>query len=103
MSSKAKAITGVRQIVNLDDVVAVVADHMWAAKQGLAALAIRWDDGPNGKISTADVVKGLDAASRKPGVVARKRGRRRPGAPPASGRSRPSTRRRSWPTPPWSR
>src|SRR5204863_183883 len=39
--AKAMAIPGVRQIVNLGDVVAVVADHMWAAKQGLAALAIR--------------------------------------------------------------
>jgi isoquinoline 1-oxidoreductase beta subunit len=72
--SKAKAIPGVRQIVRLDDLVAVVGDHMWAAKQGLAALAIRWDDGSNGKISTEDVVQELDAASRKPGVVARKQG-----------------------------
>ena len=38
---------GVRQVVRLDDAVAVVADHMWAAKQGLAALDIRWDEGPN--------------------------------------------------------
>jgi isoquinoline 1-oxidoreductase subunit beta len=72
--SKAKTIPGVRQIVRLDDLVAVVGDHMWAAKQGLAALTIRWDDGPNGKVSTEDVVAGLDAASRKPGVVARKQG-----------------------------
>ena len=72
--SKAKAIAGVRQIVRLDDAVAVVADHMWAAKQGLAALVIRWDDGPNGTVSTADVVRELDAASQQPGVVARKQG-----------------------------
>jgi CO/xanthine dehydrogenase Mo-binding subunit len=72
--SKAKAIKGVHQVVRLDDVVAVVADHMWAAKQGLAALAIRWDDGPNGKVSTADVVQGLAEASQKPGVVGRKDG-----------------------------
>ncbi|HEV2749985.1 MAG TPA: xanthine dehydrogenase family protein molybdopterin-binding subunit [Gemmatimonadales bacterium] len=72
--AKAKAIPGVRQIVNLGDVVAVVADHMWAAKQGLAALAVRWDDGPNAGVSTADVVQGLDAASQQPGVVARKNG-----------------------------
>ena len=71
---KALAIKGVHQVVKLDDVVAVVADHMWAAKQGLAALAIRWDDGPNGKVSTADVVKELEEASRKQGVVARKEG-----------------------------
>src|SRR6267142_161703 len=72
--AKAMAIPGVRQVVNLGDVVAVVADHMWAAKQGLAALAIRWDDGPNGNVTTADIVQGLDEASRKPGVVARKAG-----------------------------
>jgi len=72
--AKAMAIPGVRQIVNLGDVVAVVADHMWAAKQGLAALAIRWDDGPNGGVSTADVVQGLDTASQQPGAVARTQG-----------------------------
>ncbi len=72
--SKAKAIKGVRQVVRLDDVVAVVADHMWAAKQGLAALTIRWDDGPNGKVNTADVVRGLAAASETPGVVERNEG-----------------------------
>jgi isoquinoline 1-oxidoreductase beta subunit len=53
---KALAIKGVHQVVRLDDAVAVVADNMWAAKQGLAALAIRWDDGPNAGVSTADVV-----------------------------------------------
>jgi isoquinoline 1-oxidoreductase subunit beta len=69
---KAKAIKGVHQVVRLGDAVAVVADHMWAAKQGLAALDIRWDEGPNAKLSTADIVQQLEAASQKPGVVARK-------------------------------
>jgi CO/xanthine dehydrogenase Mo-binding subunit len=72
--TRAKAIPGVRQIVRLDDAVAVVADHMWAAKQGLKALEIRWDDGPNGTIGTADVVQGLEEASHKPGVVVRNEG-----------------------------
>src|SRR6185369_4032866 len=71
---KAKAVPGVRQVVRLDDAVAVVADHMWAAKQGLAALAIRWEDGPNAKLSTADVVQGLANASETAGVTARKDG-----------------------------
>jgi isoquinoline 1-oxidoreductase beta subunit len=72
--SKAKAIKGVYQIVRLDNAVAVVADHMWAAKQGLAALAISWDEGPNAKLTTADIVEQLDAASQKEGIVARKGG-----------------------------
>ena len=71
---KARAIKGVRQVVRLDDAVAIVADDMWAAQQGLAALEIRWDDGPNGKIDTADVVRGLAAAAQTSGVVARNEG-----------------------------
>jgi isoquinoline 1-oxidoreductase subunit beta len=71
---KAKAVPGVRQIVQLDDAVAVVADHMWAAKQGSAALDIRWEDGPNAKVSTADVAEGLAQASETAGVTARKDG-----------------------------
>jgi len=72
--SKAKAIPGVRQIVRLDDAVAVVADHMWATKQGLKALEIRWDDGPNATVSTDDVVRALAAASQTQGAIARNDG-----------------------------
>src|SRR3989442_9529183 len=72
--AKARAVPGVRQIVRLEEVVAVVADHMWAAKQGLAALALPWDDGPNATVGTEDVVRELAAAAETPGVVARKEG-----------------------------
>jgi isoquinoline 1-oxidoreductase beta subunit len=66
----AKAVKGVRQIVRLDDAVAVVADHMGAAKKGLAALKIEWDDGPHAKLGTGDIAAELEQATRKPGVVA---------------------------------
>ena len=69
--TKAKAIPGVRQIVRLDDAVAVVADDTWTAKRGLAALDIRWDEGPNATLSNADIVQQLATASQKSGVVAR--------------------------------
>ncbi len=71
---KALAIRGVRQVVKVEDAVAVVADHMGAAKKGLAALDIQWDDGPNGKLGTEDIVRDMDAASKKPAVVARAEG-----------------------------
>jgi isoquinoline 1-oxidoreductase subunit beta len=71
---KAKAVRGVRQIVRLDDAVAVVADHMGAAKKGLAALDIRWNEGPNATLNTAEVIRELEAASQRPGVVARRDG-----------------------------
>ena len=60
--SKAMAIKGVRQVVRIDNAVAVVGDHMWAAMQGLAALDIDWDDGPNASVSTADIVRQMDVA-----------------------------------------
>jgi isoquinoline 1-oxidoreductase subunit beta len=72
--SKAKAITGVHQVVRLDNAVAVVGAHMWAAKQGLGALSIQWNEGPNAGLSTTDIVRQLEAASRTPGAVARKDG-----------------------------
>jgi len=68
--SAAKNVKGVRQIVHLDDAVAVVADHMWAAKQGLAALKIEWDDGPHAKVTTEDIARELEVATRNPGAVA---------------------------------
>ena len=66
----AKAVKGVSQIVRLDDAVAVVADHMGAAKKGLAALAIEWDDGPHAKLSTADIAAELEKATLNSGPVA---------------------------------
>ena len=66
----AKTVKGVRQIVRLDDAVAVVADHMGAAKKGLAALVIEWDDGPHAKLSTDDIVAELEKATLNSGPVA---------------------------------
>jgi isoquinoline 1-oxidoreductase beta subunit len=66
----AKAVKGVRQIVRLDDAVAVIADHMGAAKKGLAALKIEWDDGPHAKLATSDVADALEKATLNPGAVA---------------------------------
>jgi isoquinoline 1-oxidoreductase beta subunit len=68
--AKAKAVKGVRQIVRLDDAVAVVADHMGAAKKGLAALVIEWDDGPHAKLSTQDIAAELEKATLNSGPVA---------------------------------
>jgi isoquinoline 1-oxidoreductase subunit beta len=72
---RARAVAGVRQVVVLDDLVAVVADHMWAAKQGLAALDVTWNDGPNGDVSTDVIWSRLRAASKRDGAVAKEVGR----------------------------
>jgi isoquinoline 1-oxidoreductase beta subunit len=72
--SAARKIPGVRKIVVLDDMVAVVGDHMWAAKKGLDALVIDWDEGPNARISSKDIWQNLRSASEKDGAVAKSEG-----------------------------
>jgi isoquinoline 1-oxidoreductase subunit beta len=67
---KAMAVKGVRQVIKLDDAVAVVGDHYWAAKQGLAAAAPRWNDGANANVTTAGIVADMMKASQKSGAVA---------------------------------
>jgi isoquinoline 1-oxidoreductase beta subunit len=69
--AKARSLPGVRQVVVLDDVVAVVGDHMWAAKQGLAALDIVWKSGPHATVDTHEVWKQLRAAGEGEGVTAK--------------------------------
>ncbi|RWM89313.1 MAG: xanthine dehydrogenase family protein molybdopterin-binding subunit [Mesorhizobium sp.] len=53
----AMAVKGVKQVVRIEDAVAVVADNTGAARKGLAALSIEWDPGPNAALSQADLEK----------------------------------------------
>jgi isoquinoline 1-oxidoreductase beta subunit len=68
----ARAVPGVHDVIRIDNAVAVTADHYWAARQGLEALEIVWDDGPNASLSSADLVRDLrDAYGKKKPVPAR--------------------------------
>jgi isoquinoline 1-oxidoreductase subunit beta len=69
--SEAMKIPGVQKVIVLDDLVAVVGDHMWAAKSGLDALTIDWDHGSNAAVSSDDIWQHLRAASKKDGAVAK--------------------------------
>jgi isoquinoline 1-oxidoreductase subunit beta len=70
-AAKAKSLPGVHQVVVLEDVVAVVGDHMWAAKQGLAALNIVWKSGPYATVDTHEVWRQVRAAGEGEGVTAK--------------------------------
>ena len=73
----ARSIPGVRAVLKLDDgsAVAVVGDHMWAAKQGLERLEVKWDGGANAGLDHKSIVGALEKASEngKP-VEGRKKG-----------------------------
>jgi len=72
--SAARKIPGMQKVVVLDDLVAVVGDHMWAAKKGLDALKVTWDEGANATVNSRQVWDELRAASAKDGVVAKQTG-----------------------------
>ena len=98
---------GVRHVVKAGDTaVVVVADTWWQANQGLKALDIKWEEGPNDKVSSESIMaflkEGLDA---KDGVfVGNQAGDRRQRDLPAPPRSsRPCTTRPTRTTPAWSR
>ena len=71
---KAMAVKGVRQVVKLDNAVAVIGDHFWAARQGLAAAAPTWDDGPNANVTSASIRADMLKASQQTGAVAANKG-----------------------------
>jgi isoquinoline 1-oxidoreductase beta subunit len=55
----AKRITGVDDVVALDDAIVVVADSFWSAQRGIEALGAVWDLGFNASVDTATIFKRL--------------------------------------------
>ena len=50
-----RKVPGVRQIVELDDSIAVVAENTWAAIQGRNALKVAWDEGSSANRSSDEL------------------------------------------------
>ena len=73
-AAKAKAVPGVRDVVQVPTGVAVIADHYWAAKQGRDALQIEWDLGPNAALDSAALREQFRKLAATPGAVAAQAG-----------------------------
>jgi isoquinoline 1-oxidoreductase beta subunit len=58
----AKAIAGVKDVVTLDDRIAVLAENSWAAIQGRNALKVTWDEGRNATLDSQQMM--IDAEGR---------------------------------------
>ena len=67
-------VRGVKQVIVLDDVVAVIAEHTGAARKGLAALTVEWSDGVNGAASTEQMQAALVEALKGKGIIAKEKG-----------------------------
>jgi isoquinoline 1-oxidoreductase subunit beta len=60
-ADKVKGMKGVKHVLQVGSTgVAVVADHWWQAKVALEKLPIKWDEGPNAKVSSATIAKWLE-------------------------------------------
>ena len=61
-ATKARAMPGVIDVVQIPDGVAVVAQGYWQAAQARDQLVIEWDEGPNAGLNTAAMVEGTRSA-----------------------------------------
>src|SRR5438477_3001073 len=73
-AEKAKAVAGVRDVVQIDRGVAVVADGFWPAKLGREALEIVWDEGPLATLDSSTQRDQYAALAKESGAVAKKEG-----------------------------
>jgi isoquinoline 1-oxidoreductase beta subunit len=73
-ADKAKAVAGVRNVVQISNGIAVVADNYWAASKGAQAVEVKWDEGRLATLDSAAIMKSYKALAEKPGAVARNDG-----------------------------
>jgi isoquinoline 1-oxidoreductase beta subunit len=73
-ATAAKRIKGVKDVVQVTNGVAVVADSFWTAQRGRKALTIVWDEGPVASVTSASIRQGYVAAATQAGQVARNDG-----------------------------
>jgi isoquinoline 1-oxidoreductase subunit beta len=74
-ATKAKAVKGVIDVVQISRGVAVVAENMWAAIQGREQVSVTWNEDKAEKRSSADILAAYEAqAKAAPIAVARNHG-----------------------------
>jgi len=73
-AEKAKAVAGVKDVLQVPSGVAVIATGFWPAKLGRERLEIKWDDGPGANLSTVGMREQYATLAKNPGLVANKIG-----------------------------
>lgn len=74
-SDAAKAVKGVKRVIELDDRVAVLADNTFSARTGRDALEIEWDTGGREKVTSDAILAQYREAAKTPGAVAENKGK----------------------------
>ncbi len=73
-ATQARAVPGVKQVIQISSGVAVLADNTWAAMEGRRALEVKWDEGSNANASSDSIRKLFADRVAQPGALGRKDG-----------------------------
>lgn len=68
-AARAKAVTGVKDVVQFQNGVAVLATDTWSALKGRRALSVQWVDGPNASLTSADIRRQFTELAASAGTV----------------------------------
>jgi isoquinoline 1-oxidoreductase beta subunit len=73
-ATAAKAVPGVKHVIQIPEGIAVVADNTWSAMEGRKALVVQWNEGENASLNSAGIRETLAQMIASPGNVATSRG-----------------------------
>ncbi len=73
-ASRAKAVNGVVEVVQIPSGVAVLAKDFWSAKRGRDALTAEWDESSAFKLGSDEILAEYRRLAEQPGAIARKQG-----------------------------
>lgn len=73
-ATKAKAVQGVKHVVQIPTGVAVIAQDTWSAMRGREALTIEWSETPHATFDSREHMKALERAVEQPALQIRKDG-----------------------------
>jgi isoquinoline 1-oxidoreductase beta subunit len=70
-ATAARSVAGVRDVVQFESGLAVIANDTWSALKGRRALKVEWDSGPNAAATSADIRRAFTELAGTTGAVAR--------------------------------
>lgn len=73
-AAAARAVPGVKDVIEISTGIAVVADGYWPALQGRKALDITWDEGANRRVTSATLAEAAARLKTRAGAIARSDG-----------------------------
>ena len=72
-ATRAKAMPGVIDVVQIGDGVAVVANSYWRAKKAREVLKVQWDEGTGAKLNNASMMAGIRDAEKTDKIISIKK------------------------------